>query len=178
MPESVLSQRYARAVLGLAAETDDPDIVGDQLAELAAVCLADRQTIAFWRTHRVPADDKRQALQDVLEAMDASAVVRNTANLLLDRGRFEILGDLVASYRRLNRERARVIDAVVASAVELDEAAIDRVRQGLEARTGRSVRIEAEVDPELIGGLRVRMDHTVIDGSVAGRLRALGRRFQ
>jgi len=173
----ILSQRYAGAVLGLAVEADATTKVGDQLATLAEVCFPDAKARAFWRSLKVPADERRHTLQDILERMDAHGLVRNTANLLMDRGRFELLPDLVAAYRRKVKELSLTVDAKVTSAGELDSRLLAEIRQGLTQMTGKSVSLTTEVDPALISGIRVRVGNKVIDGSARGRLEAIGRSF-
>lgn len=179
MKESVLilAQRYAKAVLDLAVEGHVVDQAGDQLGDLAAACLPDRKAWAFWRSLKVPEEEKRHTLQDILEAMDALSLVRNTANLLLDGGRFELLGDLVKCYRQRARELSGAVEVTVTSAAELDEELLARLRQGLAQMTGKMILLTTETDPQLIAGVRVRVGNRVIDGSARGRLEALGRSF-
>lgn len=172
-----LATRYARAVIGLARDDGTIDETGRQLATLAEAVLPDRTAWAFWRSLKVPADEKRDTLQDILERMDASALVRNTANLLMERGRLELLPDLATAYRRQARELSQEVEATVASASALGDEMLDRIRQGLARMTGKTVRLTAEVDPELLSGIRVRIGNRVIDGSARGRLAALARSF-
>ena len=173
----ILAERYAKAVIELAMATGDTDLVGDQLAEVAAVCLSDGKARGFWRTHKVPADEKRHTLQDILEQMDATALVRNTVNLLLDRGRFDLLPEIVKAYRLRARELSGVAEVTVTSAFELGADRQEELRDGLARMTGKTVLVKAQEDRELIGGVRIRVGNLVIDGSVRGRLRALGRTF-
>lgn len=173
----VLAKRYAKAALELAREADAIEQVGRELDVLAQVCLADTKARAFWRSLKVPDDEKRHTLQDILEQMDALGTARNTANLLLDRGRFSLLPEIVAAYRAEARRISRVVHATVTAAFELSEELQERLRRGLAQMTGEDVAMTTEVDPELIGGITVRVDNRIIDGSARGRLQALSRSF-
>jgi F-type H+-transporting ATPase subunit delta len=170
-----LGCRYARAILDLAAEIGGTEATGEELAELARAAFADRRAVAFWRSHNVPIDEKQNLLQDVLEELDASTLVRNAANLLLERRRFHLLPLVVKGYHQLALEASGRMDATVTSAFELDEAAQEKLRQGLSQLTGKTVVLKTQTDPELIGGATVRIGNLVIDGSVRGRLRAFER---
>ena len=178
MRHTALADRYAKAVLQLAQEAGLVEAAGNELERLATVCLGERRTRTFWRSAKVPADDKQQALQDVLEAMSAQAIVRNTANLLLEHGRFFILPEIAACYRRRALELTSVLEATVTSAATLSEQDLARVERGLAESFGKTIRLRAEVSAELLGGIQVRIGNTVVDGSVRGRLAALGRTFE
>ncbi len=173
----ILAGRYAEAVLELAVAEERVDEVGTQLESLAAACFADKKTRAFWRSLKVPEEEKRHTLQDLLEQMDALTVTRNTANLLMDRGRFELLPNLVRSYRDQAWERSGRAEATVRTATPLSEQMEARLVDGLSRMTGKSITLKAEVDPELLGGIQVQIGNRIIDGSALGRLRAIGRRF-
>ncbi|NIA20702.1 MAG: ATP synthase F1 subunit delta [Anaerolineaceae bacterium] len=177
MKDTVLPNRYAKAVLQLALEARQTDQVGSQLAVLAEACLSDGLSAAFWQSTKVPAEVKRRALEDILQAMEAREVVRNTANMLLDRRRFAILPDLAAAYVQQVRRLAGSVEATILSAAELPEQMLDLVRDELGRKIGKTILVRTEVDPELIGGIRVRVGNLIIDGSVRGRLEAVGRMF-
>ena len=110
--------------------------------------------------------------------MDALGLVRNTANLLLDRDRFGILPDLAAAYRQQAQRLTQSVEATIASAAELPEETLDRVREELGRKIGKTILVKIEINPELIGGIKVRMGNLIIDGSARGRLAAVGRMFQ
>lgn len=175
---NILAVRYAKALLALASESSAVEETGRQLDKLVETCFADRALIAFWRSFKIPENERQDVLQDVLEDMDALTLVRNTANLLLERNRFLLLPDLAEAYRRQAREQSDSMAAEVTSAAELSAELRERLRLGLSKVTGRSVQISTTVDPSLIGGVRVRLGNTIIDGSVRQRLQAVFRSFQ
>jgi F-type H+-transporting ATPase subunit delta len=178
MKNMVLPSRYAKAILELAVQEGQVDEVGRQLSQVSECVLGDRRLSAFWRSTRVSQDDKRNALQDVLEKLDALAVVRNTVNFLLDRGRLLHLADIAESYRAQAQEMAHSVEATVTAAAALGDEAVSRLGEGLSRAFGKRVIVRAEVDGQLLGGLMVRIGNTIVDGSVRGRLAAFARSLQ
>ena len=88
---------------------------------------------------------------------------------LQSNGDMELLPRVVAILRRKTTAQL----ATVTSAVELDAATRQQVEASVRGRYGAEVQIGYEVDPQLIGGLLIRVGDEVIDGSVAARLREL-----
>ena len=84
---------------------------------------------------------------------------------------------ILSAIQRLTRLEVERRKVTVESAVELDEATRQRVATDLAAQYGADLRIEYRVNPELIGGLRMRIGNDVLDGSVKGRLDRLAAAF-
>jgi len=175
---NILAERYAKALLALAAEASVAEEAGRQLEQLARNCFSDKTMAAFWQSSKIPESERQDVLQDALEAMDALTVVRNMANVLLERGRFALLPEVAEAYARQAREQSGSVAAEVTSAVELSPDLRETLRQGLAKATGRNVQLNTTVDPSLIGGVRVQLGNTIIDGSVRRRLQSVARSFQ
>ena len=107
------------------------------------------------------------------------------ANLLLRNGfaRVEVertgrCGATVAQeFRRLNRLREGITQATITSAAPLTEAEVAALTAQLTGMTGGRVEVSLSVDPELLGGVQVRLGDRLIDGSVRGRLERLRTRL-
>jgi len=178
MKNTVLPSRYAKAILQLAVEEGRVEEVGRQLGLVSQYALSDRKLAAFWRSTKVSAEDKRNALQDVLEQLDALTLVRNAVNFLMDRGRLLHLPEIVKSYVEQSRELAHSVEAKVTLASAVADDVVSRLAEGLSRTFGKKVVVRTEVDPSLLGGLVVRIGNTVSDGSVRGRLAAFARSLQ
>lgn len=175
--ETTAARRYARALLEVAFTQPggDPAAVRREL-EQAATLLGSRRDLAdALASPAVPLDAKRRLVEAVWA--EATPLLRRLLALLVARGRLALLPAIAAAYAELWNAARGVLPAEAASAAPLapeQRAAVERVLGRL---SGRDVELTATVDPELLGGLLVRIGGLVYDGTVRGRLRALRRRL-
>lgn len=102
----------------------------------------------------------------------------NLLRLLRRKNRLALGPSIASYYRELLDERRGVARALVRTAVELDDERRRRFGEELARRTGRSVELETEVDPDLIGGAVIRIGDRLIDGSTRAALRGLRQRLE
>jgi F-type H+-transporting ATPase subunit delta len=165
------ARRYAEAALELARRdgTLDAWLVDLRLAvELVGVeeaaAVIDNPAIAW---------NQRQAIITGLLGSRVGTPTRNLVLLLARRGRLAILPRVADELKRLvDRERGVVV-ANVTSAQPLSPADLAAIAERVAAMAGARVDVKATVDPELIGGLTVRVGDRLIDASVRGRLARL-----
>jgi F-type H+-transporting ATPase subunit delta len=97
--------------------------------------------------------------------------------LAVERRRETILGEIYGEYQRLANEARNILPVQVTAAVPLTDPERAALATALSNRTGKNVTLEVDVDPEIMGGLMLRMGDTVIDGSVRSRLKQLRSRL-
>jgi F-type H+-transporting ATPase subunit delta len=165
------ARRYAEAALELARRdgTLDPWLVELRLAvELVgaeeAATVVDNPAIAW---------EHRRAVITGLLGSRVGIPTRNLVLLLARRGRLAILPRVVDEFRRLVDREHGIVIANVTSAQPLEPADLAAVAERVQAMAGARVEVRAAVDPELIGGLTVRIGDRLIDASVRGRLTRL-----
>jgi F-type H+-transporting ATPase subunit delta len=117
----------------------------------------------------VPNASRISAL-DRIVGDEVSGAPRNLLALMVRRGRFEALPDVIREFTRLYRLREGIVEATVTTAAALDTAEIEALQQRLVDLTGSRIELQQHVDPELLGGIQVRVGDQLIDGSVRGRL--------
>ncbi len=114
--------------------------------------------------------------QQVFEVMTGAAkvalapAVANFLRTVLDNGRLAALPLMAEQFQTLVRARQGVSEAVVHSAFPVDAAQLADIQGALEQRFGRKLTLSVQVDPELIGGVRVVVGDEVLDTSVKARL--------
>jgi F-type H+-transporting ATPase subunit delta len=130
--------------------------------------------VARLSSSRASLADKVALLKKVLGDRVSSVVVR-FLGVLCQHGRFDFLGPIVSQTRVLANQAAGIVPVVITSAVELPADVEERVTQSLAAKLGGKIALTKKIDPELLGGLQVRVGDTVFDGSVQGKLERVRR---
>jgi len=102
----------------------------------------------------------------------------NLIRLLRRKGRLALGPSIAAFYRELLDDERNVARAVVRTAIPLDDERRAKVEQQLAAQTGKQVSVEAIVDPEILGGMTVRIGDRLFDASTRTRLRSLRRELE
>ena len=98
--------------------------------------------------------------------------------VLLRRRRYDHLVAIAAEFHKLAEEAQGITRAVVRTAVPISDRQADALTRSLNKRTGRKVTLSREVDPTLIGGVALSLDHKVIDGSLATELWRIRRKLR
>jgi F-type H+-transporting ATPase subunit delta len=165
------ARRYAEAAFDLASRDGAHDRWEKDL-RTASELLADERVAAVVDNPAIPLADREAVLERLLGSRLARPAL-NLVRLLARRGRIEILPAVAAHFGRLLDDSRGIVAATISSAAPLDDDEEAAVRSRVEAMTGREVRLSTEVDPDLIGGLVVRVGDRWIDASVRGRLERL-----
>ena len=178
MPSAV-SFRYARALVDsvtgptAAGPTRDPQGVASQLTAFHDLFTANNDLQILFSTPAVTADKKKSILAELAPAIGLESLARNFLNVVIDHDRMQLVGEIVEAFQALLNERLGIAVAEVTTARPLDEAEKRELAGALSARTGKQVRMNFSLDPELLGGIVARIDSTIYDGSVRGNLQRL-----
>src|SRR5690606_32161809 len=123
----------------------------------------------------VPQSERAAALDNLLPELRPQ--IRNLAHLLIERGRLELVPEILEAFKELVDRARGIVVAQVTSAIELDDQLRRVVTERLTTYTGKQVRLELSVDPSLIGGVVARIGDELIDDSVRARLQHLKERL-
>ncbi|HVR32946.1 MAG TPA: ATP synthase F1 subunit delta [Acidimicrobiia bacterium] len=168
---------YASAAFALASAEGELDRVEQELFAVGTAVETSPELRDALTNPALPLERKERIVRDVVGA-HASRVTVNLVSMFIAQGRGGDLPEIAAALTETRAAAAGKAVAEVRSAVPLDEATIARLAAALEHKTGRPVEIKAIVDPSVLGGIVTRVGDTVIDGSVARRLRSLRQTVQ
>lgn len=172
MSRSIVSKRYAKALYEAASEDN---IVGNVEQELSLVVDLIDMNEDFRKFLEHPNIEKRRKY-DVLEqavSQHVSPLVMNTLRLMIARGREALFAQLLDYYIAIANEAQGQEVATIYSATPLSAEAVDQISQTFSTITGKTIKATHQVDPSLIGGLRVRIGDKLYDGSVSRKLEKL-----
>ena len=163
---------YAEALFEAARERQELEEVVDDLQEFVEALRENEELRLFFYGGQVPEREKRRAIDALTEDMSLST--RNFLKVLSDKGREEILEEVLVRYEELVKEHLGRVEVEVTTAVELSEEELDRIRERLgRILEGREVILQTRVIPDLLGGAVFRFGGRMVDSSVRGQLASL-----
>ncbi len=164
---------YARSIFEVARDHDKLDVVREQLAAVADALTADQQLQVFFFSPYFSTEEKKDGLHRAVT--DADPVVVNFLELLIEKHRMPALFRIRRILDTLWQEENRLLPVSVTSAVALDEATVRQIGDRIAQQTGRRVELTARVEPDILGGIIVRVGNSVLDASIRHRLDKLRR---
>lgn len=173
---SKAARRYAKALLQSALAQD---ILGDVENDVRFIqkTLDDSHDLrVFLRSPVIKSEDKLKALTSIF-GNHISKETMSLLRLLSEKRRENLLKDICIGFIQLYNEHQGIIQVDVISAFELDSQQKNALKNELIESTGKKIEMDVTVDHNLIGGLVVKIDDTVIDGSVKHKIRMLKNQF-
>jgi len=170
-----IARRYATALFRTA---DRFGRVENVRTDLEALVEARRQSPAFHRVMDSPLvtrPDKRRIVEHALSSADE--ITRRFVVLLVDKDRVEVLPAIYEEFTRCADEAAGIARAYATSAAPLTEEQTARLAEAISKLLNRPVYLQVRVEPDMLGGVSVRVGDTVWDGSIRGALEAMRERM-
>jgi len=173
---SVAANRYAKALLDVLYPSGAERGL-EQLESFSRLLSSETQVRQLFENPTIAADRRKIMFKAIAEASSYDALVRNFLELLIERNRLDLLGDIVSSYRKLLDEKLGLVRAHVTSAIPLDPQQQLELAARLERVTGKQVRMDVAVDSSIIGGVIAQVGSTIYDGSIRKQLQTFKRRL-
>lgn len=177
MSESVVAERYARALFELGIETGQLAMLTDQLRTVSHIYGDSAELKQVLADPRVTEEQSQGVVEALSKRLALNPLVKNALKVLVQRRRVSALPGIVRRLVSLTDERTGVLRASVTSAVPLGDAQAQKLTEELERLTGKRIILERLSDPTLIAGLVTQIGDHVIDGSLRGRFDELERRL-
>ncbi len=167
----ILAKRYADAFLGYCAETITYEKGLDELMGARRIFEDNPDFKEFMKSLEITTIEKFDVIEKVFGG-SFSEELRNFLKLLWNKGRIGMFLD-IAEYARIYYLHGQTRDALLKTSYPLDTDVIERLKNVLESKLGKSLHLYVELDPVLLGGVYVQVGNMIIDGSVKKRLEDL-----
>lgn len=169
---SKAARRYANAFLQTALETEQLENCRKDILFVKETIEGSRELQLFLKSPIVKKEKKLAVLKELFEK-NVSDLTFRLIQVLSSKDREQLLEEITNMFIKLYNRHEGIIEVGVSGAMELDETQLQDLKDELQESTGKSVNIHQAVDEELIGGIKVRIEDTVIDGTVKYKLTQL-----
>lgn len=173
LTDNKVAARYARALFEAASESGKLDEVVTDLNAVQALFQELPALSSFLENPAIPGHEKIDFAKTQL-IPKVNPWVGNLLGLMIENKRITAFPALIDQLADLINKRDNIAKAEAITAAELDSSQLDKLRQALESRYGFSkVLLSNRVEPSILGGVIVKLQDQVIDGSFSGRLESL-----
>lgn len=159
---------YARSLFEVGQENDKLDELHEQLGTFADGLSDSRDMQVFFFSPFFSSQEKKDGIDKVLDGADEHFV--RFLELLAERHRLPAIFRVRQRFEELWAEEQNLLPVQITSAIELDEKVTKQIGETIEEQTGRTVELSSSVDPDVLGGLVIRVGNMILDSSVRARL--------
>ena len=139
------------------------------LSELSSKSLKFKQ---FLSTQRIDVKTKKEILSEVLKNVFSNTELEIT-NALIEHIDFNYIDSIYSKFKQINKSATGHIDVRATTALEISDNDLNAIKDSIESKTNSKVSIENIVDKSLLGGIKLKVGNTLIDGSISTRLEKL-----
>ena len=166
--------RYAKALADVIIERKiEPATALQQVQDMVSTIEGSVDLRTVWETPGIPSERKRALLDAIAKQAGLLKPIRNFFAVLIDHGRIPMVAQIARQFETELNEQLGFVEADISSSRQLS----DEERRSLESQvaqvTGKKVRAKYQTNPELLGGVVVRVGSTIYDGSIRGQLQKL-----
>ncbi|GIP21802.1 F0F1 ATP synthase subunit delta [Paenibacillus sp. J22TS3] len=175
--ETVVARRYAKALYEAAAQDGRTLETEQELTAAVTALTSDKDVMNFIVSPNISEEVKWNIISGSLEGKMSQTVI-SALKLVIERGRVDILQDMLNSYTKISSDALGIANAVVYTTYPLNEQEQQQVAQEFGDLVHKKIRVNNVIDKDLLGGMKVVIGDTLYDGSLAGKLERLEKSFR
>lgn len=166
-----IAEVYARSLFEVAKERGDLGEVRDELGQFADALSKERQLAVFFFSPYFSTAEKKDGLKKMIDAADE--IFMNFLEALIERHRMPAIFRIRSRFDELWEEENHLLPVRVTSAIELDDKTIRSIGDRIGEQTGLKVELSSDIDPDILGGIVLRVGNFILDASIRNRLNQL-----
>jgi len=172
---NIVARRYARALFAIGETQGKEELAayGKGLAELVDVLEGAPELFKVFRNPVFSVEEKKAVLDKVLDRVKPVPMVKNFCFLLADKDRLAFLPDIQVYFNQLLDMAQGVVRGEMVTAIDLADELKQEVVEQLEKQSGRKIILDYSVDPEILGGLVLKVGDKVLDASIRAQIEIL-----
>ena len=166
-----IAEVYGRSLFEVASEHDDTDEIREQLGQFADALDDNRDLAVFFFSPYFSTQEKKDGLVKLLDGADETLV--NFLELLIEKHRMPAIFRIRRYYDTLWERAHQILPVQIATAIALDEGVAKQLGEQIEKTTGQRIELTQSVDPDILGGIVLRVGNSILDASIRNRLENL-----
>jgi F-type H+-transporting ATPase subunit delta len=166
-----IAQVYARSLFEAAKDQDKLDAIREQLGMFADAVAESHDLQVFFFSPYLSTQEKKDGLRRAIEGADEAFL--NFLDLVVENHRMPVIFRIRREFDERWEEENRLLPVEVTSAVPLDDATVQDIGNTIGEQTGQHVELSSRVDPDILGGIVVRVGNAILDASIRNRLEQL-----
>ncbi len=166
-----IAQVYARALFEVAKERDILDQIHDELTQFSDALSENRQLAVFFFSPYFSTEEKKEGLKKAVTGADPAFM--NFLEALIERHRMPAIFRIRDRYQDMWEDERNLLPVELTSAVPLDKSTVGSIGTRIGEQTKRTVELSSRVDPDILGGIVLRVGNVVLDASIRNRLEQL-----
>ena len=168
-----VAQVYSRSLFEVASEQGKIDRIRDELGAFADALAQNRELAVFFFSPYFSTQEKEDGLARTV--VDADETFVNFLGVLIQNHRLPLIHRIRRQFDVLWDHENKRLPVEVTSAVELERSVVEALEARIREQTGQNVQLESKVDPDILGGVVLRVGNSILDASVRNRLEQLRR---
>ena len=166
-----IAEVYARALFEVATEQDKLAVIHEQLNQFADVVSENRDLQGFFFSPYFSAQEKKEGLRRAVTGGEPELV--NFLEALIERHRMPALFRIRTRFAAMWDKANRRLPVSIVTAVPLDEATAQSIGRRIGEQTGEQIELSSSVDPDIVGGIVLRVGNRIMDASIKSQLENL-----
>jgi ATP synthase F1 delta subunit len=162
---------YARSLFEVAQEQNKLDQVREQLGAFADALNDNRELQVFFFSPYFSTPEKKEGLHKAVSGTED--ILNNFLELLIEKHRMPAVFRVRRELDRMWQRENKLLPVEVTSAIELDKGTVKQIGDRIGEQTGQKIELSAKVEPDILGGIVVRVGNSIIDASIRARLEQL-----
>ena len=168
-----IARVYSESLFEVAREQGKLDRIRDELGQFADMLEQNRDVSIFFFSPYFSTEEKESGLKRAIVDADPSLV--NFLELLIEKHRMPVIYRVRRQFDALYARANKQLPVEVTSAVALDDTVVRSLEDRVREQTGQNVQLESKVDPDILGGIVLRVGNSILDASIRHRLDQLRR---
>jgi F-type H+-transporting ATPase subunit delta len=167
-----IARQYSKALYEIGEEKDNLFELYDELKELQQTIKASEELSEALYHQRVLVEEKQKVFKRVFEGKLSDDIYKFML-LLIEKRRIYFLENIVQEFRRIVYKHENIITVEVTTAVEMQEKTREKLKAKLNEHVDKKIEMEEYCDPDIIGGMIIKIGDYLIDGSIKSKLESL-----